>query len=210
MGSEAIVAGVNPNGLGRLLGEWARTGWKMPRIISASVDLPLRVDVDAPDKVGIDRLLNAVGANVVRQPGVAAIIVDTGTATTVDVISSAGAFRGGAILPGLELASRSLHLYTAFLPEIPIEELAALVPNPLGTSTRAALRSGIFWGQVGAVKELVERLSAIEHQPVELYVTGGGGGLLAPHLGASAKLFPALALQGLALVAERLRGDASQ
>ncbi len=80
---------------------------------------PVQLDVDSPERVGTDRLLNAVAANRLRQAHQGAIVVDSGTATTIDLISSNGVFCGGAILPGLLLSARALHEYTSVLPFVP-------------------------------------------------------------------------------------------
>ncbi|HTI49651.1 MAG TPA: type III pantothenate kinase [Planctomycetaceae bacterium] len=200
--SQGFVAGVKPEGIERVLGEWPAGSWPRPRVIRRARELPLEVRVDVPDGVGIDRLLNAVATNAIRSPGVPAIIVDSGTATTVDLVAADGAFEGGAILPGVGLCSRSLHQYTALLPLIPIEELAVPTLSALGKNTPAAIRSGLLFGQIGAVKELVAQLSTgIAGTPL-VVVTGGNGPLLAPHLGSRARGERDLPLRGLALVAK--------
>jgi type III pantothenate kinase len=143
-------------------------------------------------------------------------VVDCGTATTVDLVDETGAFRGGAILPGFELAAKSLHHYTAKLPFVPMDELLREPHDPLGTNTRAALRSGLFWGQVGAVRELCGRLGSLLAERAELLLaalagyfpetlvvlTGGGGELLHAELPGT-RLEPHLSLQGLVLTGER-------
>ncbi|MCA9071622.1 MAG: type III pantothenate kinase, partial [Planctomycetaceae bacterium] len=154
---------------------------------------------------GIDRLLNAVAANCVRSKNQPALIVDSGTATTVDTVDQTGAFMGGSILPGFELSARALHHYTALLPLIPLDELnGPKKPIPVGTNTRAAMQSGLYWGQVGAVRELLARScrSFGFENPLTL-LTGGGGALLAAEF-PEAQWFPHLSLQGLALVLEEL------
>lgn len=204
-----IIAGSNPAGVEMLLTNWpAACG--TPRVIGDRSRLPLAVDVDFPEKVGIDRLLNAVAANAIRPADRPAIIVDSGTATTVDYVRADGAFAGGAILPGIELSARSLHRYTALLPLLSLEDLGTAVPSPLGRNTRDAIRSGLLWGQLGAVKELVERLgeqaTAERREPPLLLLTGGGAPLLARWL-PSARWEPNLALQGLVLAAETCGRD---
>lgn len=198
----AIAAAVNPAALARLLGEWDQTGWPRPRVVNDSTELPLSVHLDAPEQVGIDRLLNAVAGNVLRPAHRSLVIVSSGTATTIDFVSQTGAFEGGAILPGFSLAARALHDYTAFLPLIPAEELAGIPPEPLGRTTRSAMQSGIYWGQVGAVKEMVARLGGTKSV---LILTGGGSPILAPHFLSDALFQPELCLQGLALVAGQHR-----
>lgn len=200
-----VVAGANPAGVQRVVDDWPQDECPV-HILNAAGSLPLNVHVAEPDKVGIDRLLNSVAANVLRPAEAPAVIVDTGTATTVDAVSSQGAFLGGAILPGFELSALSLHRYTALLPLISVDELNGEPPAPLGTHTRDALRSGLFWGQLGAVKELVARLketlqTAEDTTPDSLVLlTGGGAPLLAPHI-PEARLEPHLSLQGLVLAA---------
>ncbi len=209
----SVVAGTKPAGIDKVLDSWPKDQWPLPNVIRNPNSFPLQVILEEPDKVGIDRLLNAVAANVVRRKHLPAFIVDCGTATTIDCVSADGAFAGGAILPGFELCARSLHQYTALLPLIPIEELAEDGKSvmPLGRNTRAAMRSGLFWGQLGAIKELIERFQAdidslhsdaSGQKSAQLFLTGGGAGLLVPHF-PQACHEPHLALQGLALVAER-------
>ena len=216
-----IIAGVNPAGVARVLENWPGDGCLSPLVVDEPQQLPLQVNLPAAGEVGIDRLLNAVAANTVRPPGRPAIIVDTGTATTVDYLSAAGAFEGGAILPGFELSARALHQHTALLPLFDVEALSdGSTPHPLGRNTYEALRSGLFWGQLGAVKELIDRMSTScdshsdnfalqlsetkpEIKPQFVLLTGGGSTLLKPHL-PDARWELELGLQGLALAAAEL------
>lgn len=216
-----VIAGTNPAGVTHVLESWPRDEWPEPIVVSDGTQFPLAIQVDEPHKVGIDRLLNAVAANAIRPMGRSAVIVDSGTATTVDLVTPNGAFRGGAILPGFELMARALHHYTALLPLISIEELAQAQHHPLGRNTRTALHSGLFWGQLGAIRELIKQLAqwaaaesdlnpaagrapteeAADEMPPVLVLTGGGASLLASHF-PEALLEPHFALQGLVLVAE--------
>jgi type III pantothenate kinase len=201
--SLVVLGGVNPRGRDKVLDGWPATCWPTPVVLDNPFVLPLEIRVDSPRAVGIDRLLNAIAANVIRPSGKAMIIVDSGTATTVDVVAADGAFEGGAILPGFQLCSRALHQYTALLPRIANDELAGPPPLPLGKNTRDAIRSGLFWGQLGAVKELVCHLrQQLPDEPMTV-VTGGAGRLLAPQL-PKAIHEPYMALQGLAIVGQRL------
>ena len=92
----------------------------------------MKINLEQPNHAGIDRILNAVACNTIRPAGTPAVIVDTGTATTVDAISPDGAFEGGSILPGFELCARALHQYTALLPFVTIDELCNESHEPLG------------------------------------------------------------------------------
>jgi type III pantothenate kinase len=168
----------------------------------ASGDLPLEVDVPRPDMVGIDRLLAAVAANRIRNADRPAVIVDLGTAVTVDLVSTDGVFQGGAILPGIEMAARALHDYTDLLPRIEMSELSE-PPEPLGKATEPAMRSGLYWGAVGAVRELTSQMIADASIEPEFLVTGGAGPMVAKLLSDSAHHVPHLTLAGIALAAKR-------
>lgn len=196
----AVIAGSNPTGVERLLSEWPKTLMPTPLHVTNNADFPLEIDVDEPRCVGIDRLLNGIAVNALRTVNRPVVVVDSGTATTVDVVTATGTFAGGAILPGLALSARVLHEYTALLPLVSVAELGEQVPPSLGRNTREAIRSGLFWGQLGAVKELIQRQAG---EDANVFVTGGGGALLASFL-EHARYEPHLPLQGLVLVADQL------
>jgi len=208
----SVIVGSNQRGVDAVLAAWPNELCPDARIVFRdSIRFPIEIDVEAPRQVGLDRLLTAIAANHLRSPGEGAIVVDCGTATTVDVLSTEGVFLGGAILPGFELSARALNHYTEVLPFVSIDELIATDAQgqhtPLGRNTHAAISSGIFWGQVGAVRELVARQTAMlshDHRS-QIYVTGGGGELLAPFLDQS-RHYPYLALQGLVIAAQRVAG----
>ena len=136
------IASVNRPATTRLL-DWLHANRPDDRVrLLAASDLPLTVDLKRPDMVGVDRLLDAVAANCLRTPGRPAVVVDVGTAITVDLLSAKGAFRGGAIVPGIAMSARALHEFTDLLPLIEMVELAA-PPPPVGTATTTAMRSGL-------------------------------------------------------------------
>jgi type III pantothenate kinase len=193
------IASVNRPAAARLL-DWLKArGVDRPRLMMAA-DLPLAVDVALPDAVGVDRLLNAVSVNKLRARGRPAIAVSFGSAIVVDYVSASGAFAGGAILPGVAMSARALHTFTDLLPLIEIAE----APPVLGTSTEDAMRSGMFWGAVGAVRELVNRL-AEGQGPIQVFLTGGGAApyaaILAQQTEHAAQFVPHLTLSGIALSA---------
>ena len=181
--------------------EWLRQARPDDRVtLLASGDLPLEVGLNRPDMVGIDRLLDAVAANHLRQSGRPAVVVDVGSAITVDFISPDGVFEGGAILPGIAMSARAMHEFTDLLPLVQMRELAD-PPNPLGTSTLPAMRSGLFWGAVGSIRELIDRLSTDQPASANVFLSGGAGPAVAQLLGPSVRHVPHLTLSGIALTA---------
>jgi type III pantothenate kinase len=208
----SVLVGSNQKGVDAVLAAWPEELQpKSQTVFRDSTEFSIEIDVDAPRGVGLDRLLAAIAANRLRKAGETAIVVDCGTATTVDVVSSEGVFLGGAILPGFELSARALNHYTEVLPYVSIDELIATDAQgqhaPLGKNTHAAISSGIFWGQVGAVRELIARQAAVCSPTTspQVFVTGGGGELLAPFLDQSSH-YPYLALQGLVIAAQQQPG----
>lgn len=204
-----VVDGSNPPEVERVLREWPQAGVRPARLPDRK-RLPLVIDVEQPEKVGIDRLLNAMAANARRQRGQWAIVVDSGTATTVDLVDGAGVFRGGAILPGFEMGAKALNQYTALLPLIPHHRLHDRIPPSIGRNTQAALESGLYWGHVGAVRQLIESILKESPPPLRgrdplVLLTGGAAPVLRPHL-PEAEWEPALCLQGLVIAASAMQG----
>jgi type III pantothenate kinase len=132
-----------------------------------SVDLGVTVNLPRPQEAGADRLVNALGCRV-KYDG-ALLIVDSGTATTFDVVSAAGAFEGGIIAPGINLSMQALHQAAARLPRIAIEKPQRV----LGKDTVGAMQSGVFWGYIDLIDGLVERLKAEYGEPMTVIATGG-------------------------------------
>jgi type III pantothenate kinase len=160
-------------------------------------DLPIEIHVDAPDRVGLDRLAAAVAANQLRD-GRPAVVIDAGTAITVNLIGADGCFEGGVILPGFALTAKALAVGTDLLPLI-TADLNADPPSVVGKSTEAAIRSGLFWGNVGAVREIVERIASELHETPRVFVTGGDARRLAGFVSIEANYIPDLVLAGIVL-----------
>ncbi|MBS0201718.1 MAG: type III pantothenate kinase [Planctomycetes bacterium] len=210
--SGVVISGSNPPVVQRLLENWD-LGPFQPIAVRTCAAIPVVANVDFPEKVGLDRLLNAVAVNAIRPLSRAAIVIDSGTATTVDYVSAEGEFCGGAILPGMELSAKALHQYTALLPLLPVQELARTAPIAPGRNTRDAIRNGLFWGQVGAIRELIRQVCLQRGQSVPdfeastdnpetpwLVLTGGGGPVLAPQF-PTARRMASLGMHGLVLTA---------
>lgn len=203
--SELLVAGSNPDLRSSLTSDWPIT-MPQPNVIQDYRRIPIEHSLDFPERTGIDRLLNACAAKHYSPGTRPLIIVDSGTATTVDLMTADGIFRGGSILPGLRLSARALHDYTARLPLLDVDESILTMPQVPGTNTTDAILSGLFLGQLGAVREIVQRLQiALRQQWQEtreagIIVTGGGGRQIAGHLPES-RYIDSLALCGLATLA---------
>jgi type III pantothenate kinase len=194
-----VVTGVHPLRCDALV-QWLRDQGQSVRLVSDPSELPLRVLVERPDHVGIDRLLDAVAVNSRRTPGRPAVILDAGSAVTVDFLDEKGAFTGGSIFPGLRLMAQSLHDYTALLPLV---DPPPAIPRLPGTATRSAIEAGIFFAVVGGMKALIEEYGARTRSTPEVFLTGGDSTLLHPAL-PDAKHWPALTLEGIRLTAEAL------
>ncbi|TWT32314.1 Type III pantothenate kinase [Posidoniimonas corsicana] len=168
--------------------------------------LPIEVRVEQPERVGVDRLLAGVAANRLRRADAPAIVIDLGTAITIDLIAADGAFEGGAILPGIRMASRALHDQTDALPDVAMQQLEHS-PDAVGKTTDAALRAGLFWGAVGAIREVVARQRDRLTVPPQLYLTGGAAPSVARLLAepdCTVRYLPNLVLSGVAIAAESL------
>ena len=166
---------------------------------SSAWDWGLHIDYDDPARIGVDRLAAAAAAHRATPDGRAAVVVDAGTAITVDAISAEGTFLGGAIAPGLRLGLNALSAGTSFLPQV---ELAATTPL-LGKNTPDGLCSGALHGSAALVEGLCTRMAAALGSPVAIFLTGGDAPLLQPHIAAVHTCDPDLVLRGLALAYRR-------
>jgi len=164
-------------------------------------DLPRLPALAEPERVGIDRLAAAAAAAVVKPRSEGAIVVDCGTAATVDMVAPDGRFLGGAILPGPTLMARALAQGTSKLPEVRALEHADPPAMP-GGNTREAIAAGIGWGMRGAIAELVTRARLVLGPAAPVVVTGGWSRSILPAVPGAIEI-PDLVLLGIALAAER-------
>ena len=166
---------------------------------SSAWDWGLCIDYDDPARIGVDRLAAAAAAHRAAPDGWATVVVDTGTALTVDAIDAKGTFLGGAIAPGLRLGLNALSAGTSFLPQV---ELITTTPL-LGKNTPDGLRSGAMHGSAALVEGLCARIAATLDSPVAIFLTGGDASLLQPHIAAVHTCDLDLVLRGLALAYRR-------
>jgi len=129
--------------------------------------LPKPPRVDEGTQVGPDRLVNAAGA--FDRYGGDLIVVDFGTATTFDVVAEDGAYVGGVIAPGVNLSLQALHEMAAALPHVDVTKPQKVI----GTNTVACMQSGVFWGYVGLVRGICDRIRGEYDKPMRIISTGG-------------------------------------
>jgi len=193
----AVVSSVVPMALATVRARIEALIDRAALVIGEQVARPIDVCVPEPAKVGMDRLCNAAAAYERLEHS--CVVVDFGTAVTVDLVDDDGVFQGGAILPGLRLQFAALHQHTAQLPEVPVE----IPEDPVGRSTREAMQSGVCRGLCGAVRGLVEAYaSKINHWP-QTVATGGDAVLLAPYCDFLDNVVPDLCLRGVGLAYSR-------
>ncbi|MCY1647902.1 type III pantothenate kinase [Caulobacter sp. SL161] len=140
-----------------------------PLVIGENAKLGIDVRIEKPSEAGADRLVNAIGAAMVY-PG-PLVVIDSGTATTFDIVAADGAFEGGIIAPGINLSMQALHEAAAKLPRIAIQRPAG--NRIVGTDTVSAMQSGVFWGYISLIEGLVSRIKAERGEPMTVIATGG-------------------------------------
>ncbi len=131
------------------------------------VEVGAKVNLANPDDVGADRLVNAVGAHAKYKGPL--ILVDSGTATTFDIICANGDFEGGIIAPGINLSIQALHEAAAKLPRIAIKRPERVI----GRGTVEAMQSGIFWGYISLIDGLIDKIRAEDGRKFTVIGTGG-------------------------------------
>jgi type III pantothenate kinase len=169
--------------------------------VDAQMETGLKNRYDDPGSVGADRIVNAVAAG--RHYGYPAIIVDIGTATTVEAVDGDGCYLGGAILTGLYVSLDALVSRTAKLPSVDLEEGP---PRVIATNTPDSIRSGFIYGYAGAVDALIRRSrEELGEDGIRVIATGGPAGVIVPHCREIEEFDPDLTLKGLRILYEMNR-----
>lgn len=161
--------------------------------VGRDLDVPIEVLTTNPSATGIDRILNVAAAY--EQMGKACIVVDAGTAVTVDCCGEKGQFLGGAIAPGVGMMLDALHQKTAKLPRVQLE----IPQKAVGESTEAAISQGVYYAIRGLVKEVAENYASELGTWPEIIATGGDATLLFKDWELIHAIAPDLALYGIAL-----------
>ena len=204
--ADAVIASVVPAVTPFLAEAVTRIIGTAPLVVGeAGVELGIGVNIDVPAQAGADRLVNAVGAMVSHE--LPAILLDFGTATTLDLVAADGTYEGGIIAPGVALSIEALERAAAQLPRLELRQFDADLPI-LGKNTVAAMETGVFWGYVGMIEGLLSRLRDEQGGGKEIpaIATGGLAGLFAEHLPGITAVDPDLTVRGLFEIYARNRG----
>lgn len=194
----AILGSVVPDANAQLIKVCKKMFGCEPLVVgAANVDLGIEALIDRPEEVGADRLINAIAG--IKTYGHGLLLIDFGTATTFDVVDEKGAYRGGAIAPGINLSLQALHMAAAKLPRVGVARPDKLI----GTNTVEAIKSGTFWGYVGLIEGLIERMKAEFGKPMTVIATGGLASLFAAAVPMIDHLDADLTLRGLQAIYER-------
>jgi len=194
------IAGVNPPVLSEI-DSFLREQEILPVIIGRDVAVPVDNLTDEPEKVGTDRLLNALAAY--KRFRLPVMIVDAGTATTIDVVDQYGRFLGGAIMPGPRTLLDAMHKSTASLPRIALNEAMVKINGPRGLpeiakNTKDAMIAGVCWSLVGAI-EMLKAVYEKQVGPLKVVGTGGAINFIPRNLDIFDAVLPHLTLEGIAL-----------
>jgi len=167
-----------------------------PLVVEIGVKTSMRIRYDNPREIGPDRVVNAVAAqNLYGKP---LIIIDLGTATTFDVVSQEGDYLGGAIAPGIAIATEALYTRTAALPRIRLSRPEQVI----GKNTISAMQSGIIFGYIGLIESMIQRIEHELGRKAKVIATGGQAYPFAEEIAAIDVINPNLTLIGLRLIYE--------
>lgn len=194
----AIIATVVPDTLFSLKGLCRNYFKAEPLVVGdAGVELGIQALVDTPEAVGADRLVNAVAAH--EEYGGPLIVLDFGTATTFDVINADGDYVGGVIAPGINLSVEALHRAAAMLPKVSVTRPQTVI----GKHTTPAMQSGVYWGYVGLIEGLVERIRNEYGEKLRVVATGGLAPMFEPAVDVIQEVDRNLTLRGLVSIYSR-------
>jgi len=194
-----MVASVNEAVAEPLCDALRADGRRVIRVTSggSGLSVPIKSDVEVPAKVGVDRLLAALGAY--SRSSQACVVIDAGTAVTVDFVDEKGTFRGGAIAPGLAMMLRSMHEHTAALPLIELKEGQPLATGtgPLGKNTQHAMALGCIAALQGMTHVLIEQYAEVAGGYPRVVATGGDAARIFEHDDLVEHIVPDLVLVGM-------------
>lgn len=162
-------------------------------VIGEDIPLPISTWVDEPNKVGTDRVVAAAAAYDVVEDAV--VVVDLGTAVTIDLVDDHGVFQGGVIVPGFDISAQALKDHTAQLPKVTVHQPS----KPYGKNTADAINSGLYYSIIGAMEEIIRRYAEeIGHWP-QTIITGSGAEIIKDDCPFVDNYVPHLVVQGIIL-----------
>ena len=188
------LASVVPPLTGRLVEACRQYLGQNPLVVDTGVKTGVRIRYEDPRAVGADRIADA--AAVQRLYGCPACVVDFGTATTFDAINAEGDYLGGAIAPGIGIASEALFLHTAKLPRVDLQR----PPSAIGRNTVHAMQSGLLFGYVSLVEGMVARFRHELGAETKVIATGGLAEIVARETTVIQIIAPWLTLDGLRII----------
>jgi type III pantothenate kinase len=194
---DCIISSVVPQSLFNLRNLSRRYLKVEPLVVGENAELGIPIRIQKPSEAGADRLVNAIGGYL--KYGGPLILIDSGTATTFDVVGADGAFEGGVISPGINLSMQALHSAAARLPRVAIAKPAHVI----GKGTVEAMQSGVFWGYVALIEGLIERIKREYHAPLQVIATGGVASLFEGATDRIDAFDPDLTLRGLLEIVRR-------
>ncbi len=171
------------------------------RLIDHASNFNIRSAYNPPDSCGIDRIIAADSA--VQKFGSPIIVCDFGTATTIDFVDGENVFRGGIITPGLETLGKALFSNTSQLPKV----TRKIPKRVIGNNTETAIQSGIFYGYIGLVDGLIQRIFVESNEPVQIVSTGGDAGLISEYAEFVSEVDENLLLDGLNILHTRIASN---
>ncbi len=170
-----------------------------PVIVDETLQIDLEIKYDDPHQVGADRICNAVAGKHYYQ--VPQVILDFGTATTFDVLDKSGAYLGGIIMPGFEIAAKDLVQRAARLFKVKLQFPEKVV----GSNTEESMQSGILWGAVDSINGMLTRIKkSLDDSEVQVIVTGGVAEVMLPHIHGVTDYNPDLTMHGLRLISKQV------
>lgn len=169
-----------------------------PLVIDGSLDVGMKIHYDDPLALGADRICNAVAA--FHYYGGPVIVIDCGTATTFDVVTSKGEYAGGAIAPGIRTSAQALVEHTARLPNVTLRFPGRVVAR----NTVAAIQSGVLYSSLDGMKGVVERMKRTAGMKTMVILTGGFASLMASESDFADAVHPTLVLDGAYLIYRRV------
>lgn len=195
-----IISSVVPP-LDPALAEMGRDYFQIePLFVTPETDTGLEIGYDNPSEVGADRIVNSVAAY--HKYGGPCVVVDLGTAITFDAVSAGGRYLGGLICAGIDIAVEALFAKTAKLPMVEFRRPQKLI----GTNTVGSIQAGLYYGALGMIDGILERLAAALGAETRMVATGGQARLVAGESRYLKTIDEDLTLEGLCLIWERNRG----